>query len=137
MNKKILKKMLAIMLITTLTLTQFLFLAVYAIEINYEEQETRISKTDVSFDAYFISGEEQKTHTKVTEMNNSELKLLLNVSVTKGYLKDGVVEIKNANFRLVKGQELPNGVQAIDVENNTITLNQINKGEEKEIEVQI
>ncbi len=137
MNKKIFSKILAIMLIITLTLANFVYIAVYAANVNYEAQETSINKTDVSFDAYFISEEGQKIHTKVTEMNNNELKLFLSVSVTKGYLKEAKVTIGNANFKLVEGQDLPNGVQSIDTKNNTVTLNQINKGEAREIELQI
>ncbi len=137
MNKKIFRKALAIMLIITLTFAHFLFLAVYAENVKYEAQETNINKTNVSFDAYFISNEGQKTHTKVTEMNNNELKLFLSVSVTSGYLKDARISINNANFKLVEGQELPKGVQNIDTKNNTVTLNQINKGEKREIELQI
>ncbi len=137
MNKKIFRKILAIMLIITLTFAHFLFLAVYAANVKYEVQETSINKTNVSFDAYFISKEGQKTHTKVTEMNNNELKLFLSVSVTSGYLKDARISINNANFKLVEGQELPKGVQNIDTKNNTVTLNQINKGEKREIELQI
>ena len=137
MNTKILRKLLAVMLIITLTLADFIFLAVYAVDVDYEKQETNINKTDVSFDAYFVSEEGVKTHQKVTEMNNSELKLFLSVSVTKGYLKDAVISIANANFKLVEGQELPNGVEEIDVANSTIRLNQISKGETKEIELQI
>lgn len=137
MNKKTLSKILAIMLVITLTFANFIFLAVYAASVNYEAQETNINKTDVSFDAYFISEEGQKTHKKETEMNNSELKLFLGVTITKGYLKDAQVKINNSNFKIVKGQELPEGVQAIDEENGTITLNQISKGEAKEIPIQI
>ncbi len=137
MNKKTFRKILAIMLIITLTFAHFLFLAVYAANEKYEAQETSINKTDVSFDAYFISEEGQKVHTKVAEMNNNELKLILSVSVTKGYLKDSKIQINNANFKLVEGQVLPNGVQSIDAKNNTVALNQINKGEKKEIELQI
>lgn len=137
MNKKTFSKILAIMLIITLTFANFLYLAVYAANVNYEAQETSINKTDVSFDAYFISEEGQKIHTKVAEMNNNELKLFLSVSVTKGYLKEARISIENANFRLVEGQVLPNGVQSIDARNNTVTLNQINKGEAREIELQI
>ncbi len=137
MNKKTFRKILAIILIITLTFAHFLFLAVYAANEKYEAQETSINKTDVSFDAYFISEEGQKVHTKVAEMNNNELKLILSVSVTKGYLKDSKIQINNANFKLVEGQVLPNGVQSIDAKNNTVALNQINKGEKKEIELQI
>lgn len=137
MNKKIFSKILAIMLIINLTFANFLYTAVYAINVNYEAQETSINKTDVSFDAYFISEEGQKTHTKVTDMNNNELKLFLSFSVTKGYLKEATVKISNANFKLIEGQALPNGVQSIDARNNTITLNQINKGETREIELPI
>lgn len=137
MNKKTFSKLLAIILIITLTFANFLYLAVYAANVNYEAQETRINKTDVSFDAYFISEEGQKIHTKVAEMNNNELKLFLSVSVTKGYLKEAKIAIENANFKLIEGQALPNGVQSIDTRNNTVTLNQISKGEAREIELQI
>ena len=62
MNKKVLKKVLAIMLIITLTFANFIFLATYAANEIYEEQETNINKTDVSFDAYFVSDEGVKSH---------------------------------------------------------------------------
>ena len=142
MNTKILRKTLAIMLVITLTFANFIFLAIYAEEsyaanVNYENQETSINKTDVSFDAYFVSDQGVKSHQKVTEMNNRELKLFLSVSVTTGYLKDAVISIANANFKLVKGEELPNGVETIDVDNNAIALNQISKGETREIELAI
>ncbi len=142
MNQKILNKMLAIMLIITLTFAHFIFLGVYAgktyaANVKYEEQVTNINKTDISFDAYFVSEQGEKTHQKITEMNNSQLKLFLNVSVTKGYLKDAVIKISNANFKMVKGEELPNGVQNIDENSNTVTLNQVNKGEERQVEIPI
>ena len=142
MNQKILKKILSIMLIITLTFAHFVLLAVstgktYAANVKYEGQETNINKTDVSFDAYFVSEEGQKIHQKVTEMNNRNLKLFLSITVTKGYLKESVITIGNANFKLVKGEEIPNGVQNIDENNNTVILNQINKGETRQIEIPI
>lgn len=137
MNKKILRKAVAIILVITLTFVQFIFPAVYAVNENYEQQETSVNKTDVSFDAYFVSEEGVKTHQKVTEMNNDGLKLFLSASVTTGYLKDAVVSVSNSNFKLVNTNELPNGVEAIDTENNTVTLNQISKGETREIELPI
>ena len=138
MNQKTLSKILAIMLVITLTLANFVFVLVYAEEsyaasVNYEAQETNINKTNISFDAYIVSGDGVKSHTQVTEMNNNELKLFLNVSVTKGYLKDALILLENANFKLVKGNILPEGVEAIDIENSAVTLKQINKGESKTI----
>ena len=44
MNKKTFRKILAIMLIITLTFAHFLFLAVYAANEKYEAQETSINK---------------------------------------------------------------------------------------------
>lgn len=142
MDKKTLSKILAVMLVITLTFANFIFLAVYAgksyaASVDYESQETNINKTNISFDAYFISGTGEKSHTQVTEMNNDELKLFLSVSVTKGYMKDTVVSIQNSNFKVVTGEGLPDGVEAIDTENNTVTLKQINKGESKEIQLPI
>lgn len=138
MNQKTLSKILAIMLVITLTLANFIFLLVYAEDsyaasVNYEAQETNINKTNISFDAYFVSDAGVKSHTQVTEMNNNELKLFLNVSVTKGYLKDALISLENANFKLVNGDILPEGVEAIDIENSAVILKQINKGESKTI----
>lgn len=138
MNKKTLSKILAIMLVITLTLANFVLVLVYAEEsyaasVNYEAQETNINKTNISFDAYFVSDAGVKSHTQVTEMNNNELKLFLDISVTKGYLKEALVSLENANFKLIRRDILPDGVEAIDIEKGTITLKQINKGESKTI----
>lgn len=138
MNQKTLSKILAIMLVITLTLANFVLVLVYAEEsyaasVNYEAQETNINKTNISFDAYFVSDAGVKSHTQVTEMNNNELKLFLDISVTKGYLKEALVSLENANFKLIRRDILPDGVEAIDIEKGTITLKQINKGESKTI----
>ena len=142
MNNKILTKMLAVMLVFTLTCANFILIAmnvnqIYAASLEYENQETAINKTNIIFDSYFKKEDGEKTHTLVSEMENEELKLYLDISVTKGYLEKGEVSITDANFRLIETDEIIDGVEKISSAKNTVTLNQISKGEEKIIELPV
>ena len=141
MDKRILSKILAVLLVFSLTCTNFILLAVYAKDsyaasINYEEQETSVKKTDVAFDAYFKEGD-KGTHTYVSTSENEELKLYLKVKVDKGYLKNATINIEDSNFKVCDSDKLDDAVEEINEESNTIVLNQINKGADKEIEIPI
>ena len=141
MDKRILSKILAVLLVFSLTCTNFILLAVYAKDsyaasINYEEQETSVKKTDVIFDAYFKEGD-KGTHTYVSTSENEELKLYLKVKVDKGYLKNATINIEDSNFKVCDSDKLDDAVEEINEESNTIVLNQINKGADKEIEIPI
>ena len=141
MDKRILSKILAVLLVFSLTCTNFILLAVYAKDsyaasINYEEQETSVKKTDVIFDAYFKEGD-KGTHTYVSTSENEELKLYLKVKVDKGYLKNATINIEDSNFKVCDSDKLDDAVEEINEKSNTIVLNQINKGADKEIEIPI
>ena len=141
MNRKKLNKILAIMLVFAIINSYFVVIAdyigkIYAASINYEEQETSVKKTDVIFDAYFKEGD-KGTHTYVSTSENEELKLYLKVKVDKGYLKNATINIEDSNFKVCDSDKLDDAIEEINEESNTIVLNQINKGADKEIEIPI
>ena len=141
MNRKKLNKILAIMLVFAIINSYFVVIAdyigkSYATSINYEEQETSVKKTDVIFDAYFKEGD-KGTHTYVSTSENEELKLYLKVKVDKGYLKNATINIEDSNFKVCDSDKLDDAVEEINEKSNTIVLNQINKGADKEIEIPI
>lgn len=142
MDNRILSKVIAVMLVFTLTLANFVFLAVYAREsyatsVDYEQQENFVDKTELSFDAYFIE-EEKITHRYTSSSENNNLKLYLRIKVDKGYLKNATISIENSNFKLLESDKLlDDAIEKINTQTNTIVLNQINKGADRIIELPI
>lgn len=142
MKKKFFNKILAVLLVLALTNTNFIPLATflgesYAASINYEKQNTEVSKTAINFDAYFVNENNEKMHTYVSEMENNELKIFIDIALDKGYLKNGAINIKNSNFKLVNSEEKSEYIENIDVENNKVTLKQISKDKKITIEIPI
>ena len=126
MKGKILKIFLTILLVCTLTMTNFIFLG-YEVFAAYEELESQNIRTnvrDVEFDAYFMNGD-QKVHSKESDVDNKET-LVLNVNVKdKGSLNDAKIKIDNANFTLLKDEVSSQYVKNINTDTNEIELNQI------------
>ena len=60
---------------------------VYAIT-NIEDQDTKVNKAEIAFDAYFEEGE-NKVHTKTIDVEDEDAKLYLDLKVDEGYLKTG------------------------------------------------
>lgn len=138
MNKGILTKILATMLVLTLTLANIILLGteVYALNTNLETQGTSTNNENVQFDAYFKNEEGNKTHTFNTDIN-SQTTLYLYVSVLEGYLKDTNIQINNPNFTLISDGVNYDEIEKIDTSSNTITLNKIRKGEQVELAIPI
>lgn len=136
-TNKILEKLLAIILIFTLTSANFMFVTkVYATSLveTLFGDGTSTGHDNVSFDAYFAAGETAESLV-VSDVNNEELAISMKIDVQEsGYLKDAKVEILEAeegnglNF-VVKGfEELPDYVQGF--EENCIEFQQINSSPE-------
>ena len=138
-NKKILTKTLAGMLAFILLFANVLTFALgvketYALSQDLENQDTEINDA-VSFDAYFKKKGEV-LHSK--EINVASIdKLYVEINVLDGYLKDGVIELKDSNFRLIKSEKKNDIVQDISVEEGKVYLNRIDKGEEITLEFDI
>ena len=137
LKNKILEKLLAIILIFTLTFTNFAFVSkAYASSIAEtifgEKSET--GHENIGFDAYFET-EGTKETSVVSDVNNEELAISMDLNVLEnGYLKDAKIAILEAeegaglNFELKEKEELDLYVQGI--EDNIIALQQINSKEE-------
>lgn len=106
--------------------------SVYAVKL--EEQNTKVDKAEVEFDAYFKEGE-NKVHTKTIDVEKTDTKLYLDIKVDEGYIKSGNIKIENANFELKELEENVDAIQSIKKEENKIILNKINKDEPVKLEV--
>ena len=136
-TNKILEKLLAIILIFTLTSTNFAFVTkAYASSIveTIFGGGTSTGHKNVSFDAYFAAGDTAESLV-VSEVNNEDLAISVKLDVQdSGYLKDAKVEILEAeegnglNFEVKGFEELPDQVQGF--ENNCLEFQQINNSPE-------
>lgn len=147
MNQKLWTKLLATMLVMTLTLTNFMLLGVYASDSygtsdNLEKQETLTNNENVTFDAYFKDDKGKVTHTVKQNMNKEDCKLYITVGVKKGYLKNASIQVlgenkTNSNFKLKDSNEELEYIETINESTNTMTLKQINTGTQVTLEVPI
>lgn len=135
---KILEKAIALILVILLTSANVFMLGEYTIayalsdeELNKQDSST--NNKNVEFNAYF----EGEVHNKIFEINSENAKLFLKIAVNNvGYLESGTIEFQNSNFKLKEG--ISNEyIQSVDVENNKILLNKINKGTNITIEIPI
>ena len=138
LKNKILEKLLAIILIFTLTFTNFAFVSkayasslVDALFIGKSET----GHENIGFEAYFGT-EENEESSVISDVNNEELAIGMKLNVLEnGYLKDAQIAIVEAvegeglNFELKEKEEMDLYVQGI--EDNVMTLQQINSQEDE------
>lgn len=138
MNKMV-NKLLASMLVITLTFANLILLGIYATESfatssELEKQETLIEDT-VDFDAYFLDEEGKKTHTKTIDINSQDEKLYVSIEVLQGYLRNAKIELTDANFKM---QNISSNYETIqEMTDYAITLNQIASGNKNVFEIPI
>lgn len=148
MNQKTISKILATMLVITLTFANIILLGVYASESyatsdNLEKQGTATNNENVEFDAYFVNSEKVSAHSLKQDINAQDTRMYVSVKVKKGYLKDAKVQIfgeqenKLANFKMLNSNESLELIQSIDTDNNLISLKQINKDTEAVLQIPI
>ncbi len=133
MRKKILKVCIVCMLLITLTAINFI--AVGADLVSYAlENSVEIAKTNqknVGFSAYLKNAEGEKVPNADLDINLQEMKLYLNVEVSREGYFNGAIKLNNSNFEFVTSQS-----ESVNkVTSDTVTLNQINAGSSPEIEV--
>jgi len=131
MKNRFLKVGISIILLVTLTMTNFIFVG--SSIVSYALNEIQTNHQNVEFDAYFKDKQNNKTTTLELMSEEEETKLYLKVNVNKEGYFNGKIEIPVTNFTL-EGTE-SKYVQKI--EGNTIVLNQINAGGTAEIELKI
>ena len=133
MEKRIVKILVASMLILTLTIVNFIAVGTEIISYAADGgiQMSQTNHKNVSFGAYLLNDQGEKLSEQDIDINNQEIKLGLKVEVNKEGYFNGQVVTKNANFEFVSSQsEFVNNVTS-----DTLTLNQINAGSNPEIEV--
>ena len=140
MNQKTQNKIFAMLLVFVMVFANLANLGT-AIAANVENaelenQDTQVAKANVHFDAYFLENGEMK-HSEEIKTNEETKTLCISVKVDEGYLKDAKVQIKDASFKVVTGDETFERIQSIDEETNTIVLNQINKEESVVLEIPV
>ena len=132
---KILNKLIAVMIVILLMGTNLIFLATESIATSsaYDSQNSRTNNSNVEFNSYFEGG----VHETSLDMTSKEGKLYLNLNVKNaGYLKNVLVSFEGINFT-INPDEKNEYIQKVDRENNQISLNQINKGNNFTIEIPI
>lgn len=134
MKNKVLKAVIAGMLIIVITLADFILLGVNLVTYALENVDNSTSNENVKFAAYFKTEGENEVSQTEYQIDNNNMKLYLKVSVkNEGYF-DGVITLKDSNFKL-KEEVLSDNISKI--EGNTITLNRVRAGNTAEIEVGI
>lgn len=148
MNQKTISKILATMLVITLTFANIILLGVYATQTyatsdNLERQGTATNNENVEFDAYFVNSQKSTVHSIKQDINAQDTKMYISVKVQKGYLKDAKIQIfgeqenKLANFKILNSNESLELIQNIDTNNNIISLKQINKNAQAVLQIPI
>ena len=140
MNEKIITKVLAGILAFILVFANIMTLGicakeVYAASDDLEDQNTFVNNS-ISFDAYFEE-EGEEIHSKEIDLAQNNDKLYVQISVSDGYLKNGSISLKDANFKLIEPKKKSEVIQDINLEENIVYLNRIDKGESVTLELPI
>lgn len=136
MNQKILKIITVLMIIATLTMSNFILLCANAVSyaVDAVNSDKSTNNKNVEFAAYLKNENGEKVNNIDAKINTDNLKLYLQISVKQEGLFNGNIVLNNANFKF-KSDFTDNSISKI--EENKVYLNQINAGETKEIEVGI
>ncbi len=133
MEKKVIKKILALLMILTILTTDFFVLGSNLI--TYASQNnSETNNSNIEFSAYFKNEKGEAVDSIDKSIKTEDLKLYAEIKVkNEGYF-NGTIEIVDSNFN-IKDDILSTHIAKI--ENNAITLKQINAGETVEIELGI
>lgn len=132
MKSKFFKITIVLLIILNLSLTNFLFVGNSLISYAFDDVNT--NNKNIEFSAYFKDDEGNNISSLekgFSTVNDTKLYLLLSVK-NEGYF-NGTIQLENSNFKLKDFQnEYVN-----KVEENSVTLNQINAGSSVELEIPI
>ena len=133
MERKTFKWITVLLTIIVLTMGNFILIAKssisYAKDLFYDT-----NNKNIEFMAYFKSEDGKESYNKEQLLTENNTKLYLRIAVKEDGYFNGDIKLQNSNFNL-KEDILSEKVNSI--KNNTIVLNQINAGENVEIEVGI
>ena len=134
MKQKILNTFVAIMLVITLTMANFLFLCfnavTYAVD-EFGQIKSETNNKNVEFMAYFINENGKNVTNLSVKTDEQNAKLHFKISVPKEGYFNGKIVLGESNFKFKNN--LSDGINKI--EDNAIYLNQINAGESKDFDI--
>ena len=134
MKRKIVKKILAILMIVTIMSTDFFVLGSNLISYAAESNNLTNNK-NIEFSTYFKNSKEEKVYKLEASIKEEEIKLYAEITVkNEGYLTNTALELQNSNFK-IKNTILSNSIASID--GNKVNLKQINAGETETIELKV
>ena len=125
------RKILSIALITIMLVAHISSVGIHigeviAADMALNSQNSKTNHDNVEFDTFFVENE-KGTHDAIKEVKGDN-KILAKISVKNvGYLKDARIDFAGSNFEISSNVESD---KVIKVENNSITLNQINANED-------
>ena len=137
MKEKILKGVLAVLIIASLTINNFLVIGlniVEAVNENLENQEVALNSY-IDYDVYFKNRENRVHSLESSIKEGTSLYININVKDTGVALDAGKIKIENSNFEL--GKVKSTAVKSINYETKEIELNEIIYGNNVEIELPI
>ncbi len=146
-NKKT-QRILAILLIITMTLVNILFLGknliAYAFETDLESQNENTQSNNVKFDAYFNDNGGKNVHSAIFDAtsNNSIINLHLAVK-DAGYLKEAYIDFRDeqnstdTNYDIISDLDDTTLIQNVNKELKTIALNFVDYGTDAVIQIPV
>ena len=127
---KTLQKIISILILICLLTTDFSILGIGLK--SYAANNTE----NIEFSAYFVDQNGNKLEQINQEVTNQDLKLHLTISVkNEGYF-NGSIKIEDSNFKINTQQKIENDMIA-EIQNNSISLKQINAGTSVNIDLPI
>ncbi len=135
MKRDLLKIVTVIAIIFTMTMANFIFLCATTVSYAADAitKEIQTNHNNVDFEATLKQGDNE-SNVLDAKMNSEDLQMHFKISVKQqGYL-NGEITLDNSNFRF-KPEILSEGVT--EIQDNKITLSQINAGETRDIIVGI
>ena len=131
-GKKVLNKMVAIIAILAITMSDFILVGTNLV--SYAIDMTKATVDNVEIASYFVEENGEKVSKVEKDAESEDLKMYVEISVkNEGYF-DGEISLGNANFK-IKDKVLSENVNKI--EGNTVYLNRINAGKSVVIELEI
>lgn len=131
MKGKILKASVIILLIITMTIANFIFVGNTLI--SYAIDNISTNNNNIEFSAYFKNENGEEVTNIEKGVNSSNTNLYFHLRVKKQGYFNGKITLNESNFKLGEAQN----TYINKIEGNVITLNQINAGEDAEIEIPV
>ena len=135
---QMIERIISLSIIIALTFINFLIVGnamiSYATELSLDMQKQETSNENVTFDAYFDSGN-GSTHYLVQDVNADTQKLHMALQVKEGYLKDATIQLKEKNYQVKQIEDTANMVQ--EAKGDVLKLRQADSNSHTELTLDI